>query len=432
MDTGGTCYVRVIVVFLRENTHRASVMVDDTGGRTGASSRRQFILAGGAVGIAGLAGCSGSTGDSGSSGETVGTSSSSGGDGTDGNSGESGDPLLADSSAFDAESPNWEENNYLSTPLIEAGYERGGRTDLESMGSREVEEVPHGEPVQETPEDESEWLEPDTLVFTESPSEDVQGRYEEDFQAIFDQIEEETGLPVEYNRVDSYAASVEAMRSERAHIANFATGATCFAVNLCGAVPFAAGIAPGSSFGYRLFATTRADATEIQSVEDFANDDVRMAHAEPSSNSGHQAPSALFDQYFDVTAGEDYEINFSGGHSQTTRGIAAGDYDAGPICSTCLLDTVEGDSNLSFDDLKVVWASNPFPNGPIAYRYNLHPDIQEGIRAAWLDSNFAGTAYADRTGYEEYVPIEYRRHWYDIMVIQRYNGVEYTQGSLSE
>ncbi|ELZ46894.1 phosphonate ABC transporter periplasmic phosphonate-binding protein [Halorubrum californiense DSM 19288] len=402
-------------------------MVDDTDGRRESSSRRKFLIAGGAAGITGLAGCSGGSGSSAS-----GSDGSDGGDGASSSASGSGDSMLAESSAFDPESPNWEENNYLSSPLIDAGYERGTQADLKRMGNREVEEVPHGEPVQETPDDESEWLEPDTLVFTESPSEDVQGRYEEDFAAVFERIEEETGIPVEYNRVNNYAASVEAMRSERAHIANFSTGTTAFAVNLAGAVPFTAGIAPNGAFGYRLFATTRADADDIQSVADFANDDVRMAHAEPASNSGHQAPSALFDQYFDVTAEEDYEVNFSGGHSQTTRGIAAGDYDAGPICSTCFLDTVEGDSNLSFDDFKVVWASDPFPNGPVAYRYNLHPDIQEGIRAAWLDSDFAGTAYAERTGYEEYVPIEYKRHWYNIMVIQRYNGVEYTQGSLSE
>ncbi|MDZ5810428.1 phosphate/phosphite/phosphonate ABC transporter substrate-binding protein [Halorubrum sp. AD140] len=393
-------------------------MVENTGERSGSSSRRRFLSIGGAAAIAGLAGCSGGASEDDSDGGSE-----------DGGGGGSGDSMLSDS--FDPEEPNWEENNYLSSLLIDEGYERGSRTDLESMGDRDVDEVPHGEPVREAPEDESEWLEPETLVFTESPSEDVQGRYEEDFEAVFERIEEETGLPVEYNRVDNYAASVEAMRSERAHIANFSTGTTAFAVNLCGAVPFAAGI-DGDAFGYRLFATTRADADDIQSVEDFANDDVRIAHAEEASNSGHQAPSALFDQYFDVTAHEDYEVNFSGDHSATTRGIAAGDYDAGPICSTCFLDTVEAESDLSFDDFKVVWASDPFPNGPIAYRYNLHPDIAEGIQAAWLDSDFEGTAYADRTGYAVFEPIEYRRHWYDIMVIQEYNGVEYTEGSLSE
>jgi len=342
------------------------------------------------------------------------------------------DPLLADNSEFEFASPNWAENNYLATPLIEAGYERGQRADLERMGDREVKEVPHGDPVREAPSDESEYLDPDTLVFTESPSEDVEGRYEEDFAAVFERIEEETGKSVEYSRVDSYAASVEAMRSERAHIANFSTGATAFAVNLAGAVPFAVGLASDGAFGYRLFATTRADAHDIQSVEDFARDDVTMAHAEPSSNSGHQAPSALFDQEFDVTPEDDYEVNFSGGHSNTARGIAAGDYDAGPICSTCLKDTVEGDSSLEFSDFKVVWASNPFPNGPITYRYNLHPDIVEGIEAAWLDTDFSGTDYAERTDYTQFLPIEYRRHWYDISTIQGYNGVEYEQGALSE
>ncbi len=403
--------------------------------------RRRTFLKGSAVAVAaGLAGCGGdgggSSGDGGSDGGDGGGSSGDGGsDGSDGGDGGDGsaeeDPMLADGSEFEFANPNWSENNYLTTPLVDAGYERGKKADLENMGDREVDEVPHGDPVWEV-EDESEYIDPDTIVFTESPSEDVQGRYEDDFQAVLDLIEEKTGKTAEFRKVNSYAASVEAMRSERAHVANFSTGTTTFAVNLAGAVPFAVGIASDGAFGYRLFATTRADAHDIRSVEDFARDDVKIAHSEPASNSGHQAPSALFDQEFDVTPEEDYPVEFSGGHSNTTRGIAAGDYDAGPICSTCFKDTVEGESGLSFEDFKVVWASNPFPNGPIAYRYNLHPDIVEGLEEVWLETDFSGTRYAERTDYTEFVPIEYRRHWFDIMVIQGYNGVEYTEGALSE
>jgi len=391
-------------------------MQDDPGERTKASSRRQFILTGSALGVAGLAGCTGGTG-----GDTESASTGSS---------ESGDPLLADASSFDPANPGWDEANYLSSALVDAEYQRGSTVDLENMRGRTVESVPHGSPVQETPTDESELLDPDTLVFTESPSEDVQGRFEEDFEAVFDRIREETGKDVEFSKVNSYAASVEAMRSERAHIANFSTGTTAFAVNLAGAVPFAAGLTPDKLFGYRLFATTRADADDIQSVSDFARDDVTVGHSEPASNSGHQAPSALFDQYFDVTAEEDYEVNFSGGHGNTTRGIAAGDYDAGPICSTCMVDTVEAESNLSFDDFKIVWASAPFPNGPVAYRHNLKPEIQRGIERAYLESDFAGTAFQERTGYDQFVPIEYKTVFKDIMIIQRYNGVEYTESAL--
>ena len=400
-------------------------MVDDSGMPTNPSSRRRFLLTGGAIGVTGLAGCTGGSGSGGT--EEAGSGSESD---TDGTNGGSGDPMLTDASAFDPANPTWEEHNYLSTALVDADYQRGSTVDLENMRNREVDEVPHGEPVQETPDNEDEWLDPDTLVFTESPSEDVQGRFEEDFQAVFDRIEEETGKPVEFSKVNSYAASVEAMRSERAHIANFSTGTTAFAVNLAGAVPFAGGMTPDELFGYRLFATTRADADDIQSVTDFARDDVTVGHSEPASNSGHQAPSALFDQYFDVTAEEDYEVNFSGGHGNTTRGIAAGDYDAGPICSTCMVDTVEAQSDLSFDDFKIVWASAPFPNGPVAYRHNLHPDIQEGIERAYLESDFSGTDFQERTGYNKFVPVDYRTVFKDIMVIQGYNGVEYTESAL--
>jgi len=397
--------------------------------------RRAFLKGSAAALAAGLAGCAGGSGGSssgGSGGSSSGGSdgSSSDGSGSSGGSSSGGDSMLADAGSFDPATPAWAENNYLSSALVDADYQRGSTVDLENMRGREVEEVPHGQPVQQTPDDESELLDPDTLVFTESPSEDVQGRFEEDFRAVFDRIEEETGKPVEFSKVNSYAASVEAMRSERAHIANFSTGTTAFAVNLAGAVPFAAGLTPDELFGYRLFATTRADADDIQSVEDFARDEVKIGHSEPASNSGHQAPSALFDQYFDVTAEEDYEVNFSGGHGNTTRGIAAGDYDAGPICSTCMVDTVEAQSDLSFDDFKVVWASAPFPNGPVAYRYNLKPEIQEGIQRAYLESDFAGTDFQERTGYDQFVPIDYRTVFKDIMIIQRYNGVEYTESAL--
>lgn len=402
-------------------------MVEDSDKRTETSSRRKFILAGGAVGLAGLAGCSGGSGDGGDdeAGAGLETSDEDGGDGSDGGD---GDPMLSDS--FDFENPDWENNNYIMTSLIDATYQRGQQTDLDQMNDREVDEVPHGDPVQELPDDESEWLDPDTLVFTESPAEDRQSSYVEKLDPLIERLEETTGKDVEFTQVQSYAASVEAMRSERVHVANFATGATPFAVNLAGAVPFAVGIQADGAFGYRLFATTRADAHDIQSIEDFANGDVRVAHGEPSSNSGHQAPSALFDQEFGVTPEEDYEVNFSGGHSQTSRGIANDDYDAGPICSTCIKDTVDADDSLSYDDFKVVWASNPFPPGPVAYRYNLHPDIVEGIREAWIDANWEGTTYEEATDYAEFVPIEYRKHWYDIMVIQGYNGVEYESGNL--
>ncbi len=405
-------------------------MVEDTGERIGPSSRRRFILTGGALGMAGLAGCasggSGSSGDGSNEEAGAGLESSS----DSGGSGEATDPLLTDASEFDPANPNWEESNYLMTAIAENDYFQGSRTDLENMQNQEVDEIAHGEPPRELPDNESDWVDPDPLIYVDKPGESGQSQYQDTIQPLLDRLEETTGRTVEWQPVDSNAATVEAFRAGRGHLGDISTGTSAFGVNLGGIVPFAVPISPSGQFGYRLLAITRDDEHDIQSVNDFAREEVTVTHSEPASNSGNQAPSALFDQFFDVTAGEDYEREFSGGHDQTARGIAAGDYDAGPICSTCVDDLIGSTEDIDYDDFKVVWASNPFPPGPLVHRYNLHPDIIEGIKEATIGTDWTGTDYAEMTGEAEYIPLDYKRVFNDILIIQRYNGVEYESGNL--
>jgi phosphate/phosphite/phosphonate ABC transporters, periplasmic binding protein len=376
-------------------------------------------VTGGALGLGGLAGCT----SSGSGEAGAGLDS-----GSEGNSEGPSDPLLTDASEFDPANPNWEENNYLLSAIAENDYFQGSRTDLENMENQDVDEIAHGEPPRELPDDESKWVDPDPLIFVDKPGESGEAQFEETIQPLLDRLEETTGRSVEWQPVDSNAATVEAFRSGRGHLGDISTETSAFGVNLGGVVPFAAPISPSGQFGYRLLALTRAGMDEIQSVNDLP--DHKIAHTEPASNSGNQAPSALFDQFFDVTPGEDYEVEFSGGHDQTGRGIAVGDYDAGPICSTCLDDLVQATDDLSYEDYKVVWASNPFPPGPLVHRYNLHPDIVEGIKKATIGTDWTGTDYAEATGEAEYISMDYKRVFNDILIIQRYNDVEYESGAL--
>ena len=403
-------------------------MADDSGRPTNPSSRRRFLLTGGAIGVTGLAGCTG-TGGSGESGGSAEAGAGLESD-TDGSNGGSSDPMLTDASEFDPANPTWEEHNYLMTAIAENDYFQGSRTDLENMQNQEVDEIAHGEPPQELPDNESDWVDPDPLIYVDKPGESGQSQYQDTIQPLLDRLEETTGRTVEWQPVDSNAATVEAFRAGRGHLGDISTGTSAFGVNLGGIVPFAVPISPSGQFGYRLLAITRSDEHDIQSVNDFARDDVTVTHSEPASNSGNQAPSALFDQFFDVTAGEDYEREFSGGHDQTARGIAAGDYDAGPICSTCVDDLIQSTEDIDYDDFKVVWASNPFPPGPLVHRYNLHPDIVEGIKEATIGTDWTGTDYAEATGEAEYIPLDYKRVFNDILIIQRYNGVEYESGNL--
>ena len=395
-------------------------MVDNTGDPERVQSRRNVLLAGGVVGLAGLAGCMGGGAEEGPDEAGAGL-----GDGNGANGGEPNDPMLSDS--FDPANPDWENNNYLGSHIVENDFIRGSQRDLEAMANRGRDTAVYGSDVREHPDDESEWIDPDPLVYAELPREDSESAYREQLMPMLEKLEEETGRPVEFRAIDSYAAVVEGMRSERIHVANYATGNTPYGVNLAGAVPFAVGHEADGQFGYRLLAGTHATSDDIQSVDDFA--DVEVAHSEASSNSGHQAPSALFDELFGVTLDENYNPEFAGGHEQVARGIAYDDFDAGPLCSSCWEQTVEAVDDIDFDTFKIVWASDPFPSGPIAYRYNLAPDIIDGIETTFLETEWSGTSFGE-ANYPTYVPVDYKNHWHEIMVIQEFNEVEYEQGAL--
>src|SRR3546814_6548533 len=92
--------------------------------------------------------------------------------------------------------------------------------------------------VADTPKDPKKLLNPDTLVFAYTPVEDP-AIYADIWKPFIEHLKKVTGKDVRFFAVQSNAAEIEAMRSNRLHIAGYSTGPTPFAVNLAGAVPFA-------------------------------------------------------------------------------------------------------------------------------------------------------------------------------------------------
>src|SRR3546814_1162827 len=76
-------------------------------------------------------------------------------------------------------------------------------------------------------------------------------------------------------------------------------------------------------FGYTLQLYTRKDSG-IDTLEDLKGK--RVAHTSPTSNSGNQAPRALFAD-LGVVPEKDYEVVYSGSHDQSMLGVVAGDYE---------------------------------------------------------------------------------------------------------
>ena len=283
-----------------------------------------------------------------------------------------------------------------------------------------------GDLVADAPTDESKLQDPSTLVFAYTPVEDP-AIYEDIWTPFIEHLEEVTGKDVQFFAVQSNSAEVEAMRSGRLHIAGFSTGPTPFAVNLAGVEPFAIMGSEDGRFGYTLQVYTQADS-DIREMADLAGK--RVAHTSPTSNSGNQAPRALFPD-LGVVPDEDYEVTYSGSHDQSMLGVVAGDYDAAPVASE-VVDRMAERGLYDPEEVRIVWESDPFPTTSYGYAHDLTPELKDKIEEAFFSFDFEGTALGEEfSGVSKFVPITYKDQWAVIRQIQKANGVEYTPQGLA-
>ncbi|WP_136067795.1 phosphate/phosphite/phosphonate ABC transporter substrate-binding protein [Modicisalibacter radicis] len=285
----------------------------------------------------------------------------------------------------------------------------------------------NGDLVADTPTNPDELLDPDTLVFAYTPVEDP-AIYADIWEPFIEHLSEATGKDVRFFAVQSNSAEIEAMRSNRIHIAGFSTGPTPFAVNLAGAVPFAIMGSEEGEFGYTLQVYTRKDSG-IDTLQDLKGK--RVAHTSPTSNSGNQAPRALFPKE-GVVPGEDYEVVYSGSHDQSMLGVVAGDYDAAPVASEVVDRMAERDL-YDPEEVKIIFESKRFPTTSYTHAHNLDPELAEKIKQAFLSFDFQGTALGEEfSGVTQFVPITYQEDWEVIRDIQQANGVTYTPENLDK
>lgn len=297
--------------------------------------------------------------------------------------------------------------------------------DAGNLDSRYCDD--NGDLVADIPTDKTKLLDPDTLVFSYTPVEDP-AVYENVFTEFMDYLAMKTGKKVKWYGADSYAAQVEAMRSGRLHIAGISTGPTVFGVNLAGYVPIAIMGKNDGRFGYRLQLITHK-STDIKEVKDLKGR--KVAHVTPSSNSGNQAPRALF-KSMGIVPDEDYKVIYSGKHDNSIMGVANKDYDAAPVASS-VLDRMHDKGIVNRDDLRIIWQSKLFPTTSYGFVHNLTPALQKSISEAFLTFDWKGTALAEEFGKksDRFIPITFKEHWTDIRTIQEINGTTYSQAALS-
>jgi phosphonate transport system substrate-binding protein len=277
-----------------------------------------------------------------------------------------------------------------------------------------------GDLVADIPEDESEWIDPDTIIFSYTPVEEP-SVYRVAWADFLAHLEEETGKEVMFYAVENYASQLEALRAGRIHIAGVNTGSVPFAVNTAGLKPFAMMAAADGSFGYEMEVIV-PKGSDIQNLEDLEGR--TLAFVSQTSNSGFKAPSAILKSEMGFEAGEDYETTFSGRHDNSIMGVYNGDYEAAAIANS-VKNRMANNGVIELSEIETIYKSQTFPTTAYGHVNNLHPALAQKVKKAFFTFDWEGTSLADEFNDEKFIPIDYKTYWEVIRTIDRANGVVY-------
>ena len=277
--------------------------------------------------------------------------------------------------------------------------------------------------VADTPKDAKRWKNPSTLVFTYTPVEDP-AVYENIFKPFTDYLAKCTAKKVVFYQVQSNAAEIEAMRSGRLHVGGFSTGPTNFAVNLAGAVPFAVKGDAKEWQGYQLWLIVKKDSP-LQKVTDLKGK--KVAHVQPSSNSGNLAPRALFPA-LGLVPDKDYKVLYSGKHDNSVMGVNSGDYDAAPVASDVFKRMAER-GQVKEADFRVIWKSQTFPTSSFAYAHDLEPKLRDTMLKCFYEYRFPAEMQKAFGGADRFFPITYQKDWAIVRQVAEGSGEKFNKAA---
>jgi|JI10StandDraft_1071094.scaffolds.fasta_scaffold493060_2 phosphonate transport system substrate-binding protein len=275
--------------------------------------------------------------------------------------------------------------------------------------------------VADLPADKKKLRNPSTLVFAYTPVEDP-AVYENIFKPFTDYLSKCTAKKVVYYPVQSNSAEIEAMRSGRLHVAGFSTGPTGFAVNMAGAIPFAAKGTGAEYRAYNLIVVVKA-SSPYQKLTDLKGK--KVGHTSASSNSGNLAPRALFPA-LGLKPDTDYTVAYSGGHDKSILGVISGDYDAGTVASD-VFDRMIVRGTIKKEDVRVIYRSAPFPTSSFAYSYDLEPALAAKVKKCFYDYRFPPEMTKEFNGDDRFFPITYKKDWEVVRNVAEASGTPYNK-----
>ena len=264
----------------------------------------------------------------------------------------------------------------------------------------------------------------DTLIFAFQPQENPEG-LELNTQKLADFMEKETGIPSKIFVPTSYAAVVEALRNDNAHVAYFSGWPYLIAYNTAEVELLVAEERDGQPFYYSQWYV--AADSPIKTLADLKGKAV--AFTSETSTSGYLFPLAKVIEEGHLGTGQDPkeffgEVLFAGGYEAALKSLANGKVEAAAASDYAPARYLSQEEQ---QKIRVLTKQGPAPTHGIAIKTALPQAVKDKVKAALLKLNEPEHQELLKSiyGAEKLVPRTHDEHVSSLDKAQKLVGADY-------
>ena len=237
-----------------------------------------------------------------------------------------------------------------------------------------------------------------SLTLTANPSRDATVQQKQ-LQTLAAYLQERVGIPVQIKIAKTYEQTVDLLVEEKADLASLGVFSYLQARDRNPQLePLVVPIAKSTGRPWYTSVIVARTDRGIKTLEDLKGK--RFGFLSRSSTSGFLVPSAYF-QKVGINPKQDFgRIEYSGGHDRSVKLLAAGIVDAiATDKQTYLRESKAG--RLTAENHRIIWESDPIPNGPIVVSPNLPEPLKIELKKAFLQTTaeFVDANGAEASGY---------------------------------
>ncbi|HZY37048.1 MAG TPA: phosphate/phosphite/phosphonate ABC transporter substrate-binding protein [Mucilaginibacter sp.] len=200
-------------------------------------------------------------------------------------------------------------------------------------------------------------------------------------------LEKKLGIPVEMIYTNDYTGVIEALKTNKVHMADIPPFAYIIATRSMKLYPLVTLGQNGKPSTYTSSIIVNGHSN-LKSMADIkANSkNLTLCFVDPASTSGHLVPRAYLNTIGLNPDSAFKQVIFAGNHLASVLAVKSGKIDVG--CTTSLVFNIMMDKKMiNPGDVRVVWTSDPIMAQPIVIRDDVNKDFAKKIQDAYLSIN---------------------------------------------